>query len=86
MLQTKTNVLGPSVLNVNSLLHDVNSLFLSDSDDSTESASECISIKFSGRTYMFQGIARFEVLNSGIAVDMSSEMQGCVVGRVVLDV
>ena len=41
VLQTKTvNVLGPTVLDLNSLLHDVNSLFLSDSDDSTESASE----------------------------------------------
>jgi hypothetical protein len=82
------NVLSPNILNLNSLLHDVNSLFLSDSDDSTEIASGCtsISIKFSGRTYVFQGIARFEVLNSGIAIDMSSGMQRVVVGRVVLDV
>jgi hypothetical protein len=75
VLQTKTvNVLGPSALDLNSLLHNGNSPFLSHSDDSTESASECISIKFSGRTYMFQGVARFEVLNSGIAGDTSSGM------------
>lgn len=75
MLQTKTvNVRGPSASDLNSLMHNVNSLFLSRSDDSTESASECISIKFSGRTYMFQGVARFEVLNSGIVGDMSSGM------------
>ena len=34
---------------------------------------------------MFQGVARFEVPSSGIAVDMSSGMRRCVVGRVVLD-
>jgi len=68
------NVLGPSALDLDSLLHNVNSLFFSRSDDSTESASECISIKFSGRTYMFQGVAGFEVLNSGIAGDMSCGM------------
>jgi hypothetical protein len=87
VLQTKTvNVAGPIVLDLNSLLHDENSFFLSDSDDSTESASECISIKFSGSTCLFQGVTRFEVLNSGIAVDVSSGMRRCVVGRVVLDV
>jgi hypothetical protein len=38
VVQTKMNALSPNILNLNSLLHDVNSLFLSDSDDSTESA------------------------------------------------
>jgi hypothetical protein len=89
VLQTKRmNALDPSVLDLNSLLRNVNSLFLSYSDDSTESASECISIQYSGRARMFQGVARCQVLNSGIAVDtcMSSGRRNCVVRRVVLDV
>jgi hypothetical protein len=66
------NVLGPSVLDLHSLLHNVNSLFLCNSDESIGSASKCISIKFSGGTYVFQGAAGFEVLNSGIAGDFFS--------------
>jgi hypothetical protein len=69
------SVLGPIILDLNSVLLNINSLFfLQTLTTVLKVLSECISIKFPGRTYAFYDVGRFEVLSSGIAGDMSSGM------------
>ena len=56
VVKTKTvNVLVLSVLDLNSLLHNVNSLFFFQTVTTVlKVLLECISMKLSGRTYLFQ--------------------------------